>query len=154
MSAYFKSWSTLALVLLLTLAAGYNLPRPARRGGDLLDAVVAVQRHSPRFLVSEPTPPANWVKTGALYLCRRPRTAEEMDALSKYPGRPDSRWLGVVCFKGTSDPHQLDVPWVSEGGNRCLHYGTFVVFGDAEMLEEVRIILTGEGFQLTRHLWH
>jgi hypothetical protein len=141
---------TLALVCVLAVAAGYALPRPARRGGDLLDAVAAVQRRSPRFLISEPVPPANLVRTGALYLCRTPRTAQDVDGLSKHPSRPDPRWAGVVCFKGTADPDQLDVPWVSDGGDRCLDYGTFAVFGDPEMLREVRAILAAEGFQLAR----
>jgi hypothetical protein len=150
MSPYLKSWSALAVISLLALAAGYNLPRPGRQGGDMLDAVMAVQRRSPRFLISEPTPPANWVQTGALYLCRKPRTAADLDGLSQHPCRPDPRWAGVVCFRGTADPHQLDVPWVSAGGDGCLHYGAFAVFGDPEVLQDMRAILAAEGFQLAR----
>ena len=69
-----------------------------------------------------------------------------MDGLSKHPGRPDPRWAGVVCFKGTADRHPAYVPWVAEGGDRCLDYGRFAVFGDPDMLREVRATLAAEGF--------
>jgi hypothetical protein len=141
------SWC-LAGLLALAAVYGWNASRqPGRRGGDMLDAVAAVQRRSPRFLVSEPVPRANWARGGALYLCRTPRTAAEVDDLGKQPSRPDPSWAGVVCFKGTGDPHELDFPWVSEGGDRCLLYPEFAVFGDPEMLNEVRAILSAEGFQ-------
>ena len=74
-------------------------------------------------------------------------TAEDVDGLSKYPWRPDPRWEGAVCFKGTADPRQIYVPWAWEGGDLCLDYGDFVVFGDPELLREVRAILDAEGFQ-------
>src|SRR5262245_26644737 len=111
----------LVLVAVLALAAGYALPRPpARRGGDMLDAVAAVQRRSPHFLVSEPFPSANWLPSGTLYLCRTTRSAEDVERLSKDPRRADPRWAGVVCFKGTADPQQVgEVPWVARGGDRC-----------------------------------
>jgi len=146
-----KSWVRLAVASALALAAGYALPRPGRQTGDLLDAVAAVQRRSPRFLVSEPRPPATWARAGALYLCRTPKTAEDLDALSKYPGRADARWAGVVCFQGTDHPRQSDLylPGDSEGGDRCLHYGAFAVFGDPELLQEVQAILAAEGFRPT-----
>jgi hypothetical protein len=152
---HLKSWVALALVSVLALATGYTLPRPGRRGGDMLDAVAAVQRRSPQFLVSEPMPRApmpraNWVQSGTLYLCRTPRTPEELDGLSKFPSRPHPRWAGVVCFRGTAEPGQVYIPWVSEGGDRCLDYGDFAVFGDPEMLQEVGAILAAEGFQLAR----
>jgi hypothetical protein len=95
-------------------------------------------------------PPASWAQTGALYLCRTPRTAADVDSLSKHPWRPDPRWVGVVCFKGTAHPKELYVPWVSEGGDRCLDYGVFAVFGDPELLREVRAVLAAEGFVLAR----
>jgi hypothetical protein len=117
----------------------------------MLDAVAAVQRRSPRFLVSEPMPTANWVRSGTLYLCRTARTAVEVDGLSKHPQLPDPNWAGVVCFKGTADPSQFDIPWVSEGGDRCLKYGVFAIFGDPEVLQEVRAILEAEGFQSAPH---
>jgi hypothetical protein len=154
MSQRLKCLLPLALASVLALAAGYALPRPGRRGGDMLDAVVAVQRRSPRFLVTEPTPPANWVQTGALYLCRAPRSAADVDGLGKQPSHLDPRWAGVICFKGTADPRQFDVPWVSGGGDRCLHYPDFAVFGDPELLQEVRAILAAEGFQLAPGSMH
>jgi hypothetical protein len=153
MSQHLKSWVPLALASLLALAAGYALSRSGRRGGDMLDAVAAVQRRSPRFLVSEPAPSANWARSGALYLCRRPRTAEDVDGLGKHPWTPDPRWAGVVCFKGLANLHLSRLsyfPWVSEGGDRCLDYGDFAVFGDPELLQEVRAILAAEGFQASR----
>lgn len=84
---YLKPWLLAAVVAVFALAAGYVLPRPSR-SGDMLDAVAAVQRHSPRFLVSEPMPPANWTKSGALFLCRTSRTAEELDGLISIPHMP------------------------------------------------------------------
>src|SRR5262245_61845599 len=148
MPKHLKPWVALALVSAVALAVGYALPRP-RRGGDLLDAVMGVQRRSPRFLISEPLPPANWAQTGALYLCRSPRSAEDVEALTLRPWRPE-RWAGVVCFRGTTDPNQHYVPWVTEAGDRCLDYGAFSVFGDPEVLQEVRAILAAEGFQPVR----
>jgi hypothetical protein len=150
MAIYSRSWVVLPGVFAVALAAGYTLPRPGE-AGDLMDAVAAVQRRAPRFLISEPTPPANWVRSGALYLCRAPRTVAEVDGLSKAPGEPDPRWAGVVCFKGTTDPNR---PYTSgvDGGPRCLEYGAFAVFGDPELLEEVRAVLAAEGFRPTHGL--
>ena len=149
MSQYFKPWGVPALALLLALAAGYALPRPGR-GGDMLDAVAAVQRRAPRFLISEPRPPANWAQAGTLYLCTTARTAADVDSLSKYPRRPDARWVGVVCFRATTDPRQIYFPGVAGDGHRCLDYGTFAVFGDPELLNEVQTILAAEGFPPAR----
>jgi hypothetical protein len=139
----------LILVSLIALATGYALPRRDRRGGDMLDAVMAVQRQAPLFLISDPMPAANWARTGALYLCRTSRTVEEMEGLRRFPGRSDPRWDGVVCFKGTADLHQayLYIPWVSEGGDHCIFYGTFAVFGDPKLLAKIRTILASKGFQ-------
>jgi hypothetical protein len=149
MSQYFKPWGALVLAVILALAAGYALSRLGR-GGDMLDAVAAVQRRSPRFLISEPLPTASWAQSGSLYLCRTARTAGEVDSLSKYPSRPDARWAGVVCFRGTADPCQGCLFGVAGGSHRCLDYGTFWVFGDAELLEEVQAILLAEGFAPAR----
>lgn len=146
MSLHLKSWPALVTVSALALAVGYSLPRPGRRGGDLLDAVAAVQWRSPRFLVSEPAPPGNWVRTGTFYLCRTARTAEELDGMSRYPRRAGPRWAGVVCFKGTAAPGHY-VPWVAEEADHCLRYGAFAVFGDPEELREVGAILAAEGFR-------
>jgi hypothetical protein len=149
MLQYFKPWGVPALVFILALAAGYALPRPGR-GGDMLDAVAAVQRRSPRFLVSEPLPPADWAQFGTLYLSRKAMTAAEADGLNKYPRQPDGRWAGVVCFRATADPRHVGFPGVAGSGHRRLDYGVFAVFGDPELLEEVQTILAAEGFPPAR----
>lgn len=141
-----KSWGFLGLSMALALAVGYLLPRPMRNHGDLLDAVAAIQRSSPHFLMSERLPPTNWVQAGILYLCTRPRSAEELDSLPKHAKAADPRWKGVVCFRGTSDPRPPYLPWVSEGGDGCLDYGQFTVYGDPQLLQEVRTILAAAGF--------
>src|SRR5262245_27285566 len=147
MSDHLKSRATAALGCVLALVAGFFLGRPGPRGRDMLDAVAAVQRRSPRFLVSEPRPRANWAQGGALYLCRSRRAVEDVDGLGKQPGQHDPGWAGVVCFKGTTDPNLIYHPWVMDGGDRCLRYRTFAVFGDPELLREVRLILAAEGFR-------
>jgi len=139
----------MALAVVSALAVGYMLPRPAHRGGDILDAVAAVQRRAPRFLTSEPSPPARWAHVGALYLCRSPKNVAEIEALSKYPWHVDPAWSGVVCFQGTNDPNRRYLAWLADGGERCLLYGGFAVFGDPDMLEEMRAILAAEGFHQT-----
>jgi hypothetical protein len=149
MAQLIRSWHTLPLVFVLALTTGYALPRSEGKGGDMLDAVAAVQRRSPYFLVSEPRPPANWVRFGALYLCRMPRAALKLEALGRYPQMLESTWDGVVCFRGTSDPREI-VPWAGAGGDHCLDYGDFAVFGDRDMVREIRAILAAEGFQLIR----
>lgn len=141
-----KNWFPLTLASVVALAVGYVLPR-SPRPGDMLDAIAAVQRRSPYFLVSEPMPPANWARTGAVYLCRSPRTAADLDLLNTVPRLPDDRWTGVVCFRGTAEPRQVYVRWASEGSDRCLDYGTFAVFGDPDLLEEVQPLLADAGFQ-------
>ena len=145
MSQALKSLAPLVLVALAALAVGRALPRP-RGGGDMLDAVAAVQRRSPHFLISDPKPYHNWAKGGALYLCRAPRTGDEMEALCKDRSRAGPGWAGVVCFRGTADPGFRYLPGASDGGANCLHYGAFAVYGDPEMLEEVREALAAEGF--------
>jgi hypothetical protein len=149
MSRYLKSRVSWAFLSVLALGAGYFLGRPASPVGDMLDAVAAVQRRSPRFLITEPVPPPNWVRGGALYLCRKPKTADDVDGLGRHPGRPDPRWAGVVCFKGTADPKQVYVPWVADGGDCRLQYGHFAVFGDPDLLQEVRAALAAEGLHPT-----
>ena len=141
-------WGPAALVFALGLTAGIALPQPrpaaSARSYDLMDAVAAVQRRSPRFLVSEPIPETTWVRTGTVYLCRRPRTAHEADTLSKFR-LGDPRWAGVLCFQGTADP-SFHVTWQWADGETYLNYGTFVVGGDPGELDEVRAILASEGF--------
>ncbi|HEY1378091.1 MAG TPA: hypothetical protein VGF55_14920 [Gemmataceae bacterium] len=146
MTQHIKSWAPAALVL-IAVVTGYVYARFEWRDGDLMDAVAAVQRHSPLFLVSEPRPTGSWVKHGCLYLSRTPRTAEAMELMSKYPARRDPRWAGVVCFRGTGDQAPAYVPWVDDGGDRCLQYDSFAVYGDPELLAEVRAALDREGFR-------
>jgi hypothetical protein len=145
MSPRFKTRFALALVSVAALALGYVLPRAGRQGGDMLDAIAAVQRRSPRFVITERVPNVNWLRTGALYWSREPKTAEAMEELCIDPGHPDERWAGVVCFKGTADTN-LYIPWVVEGGHCCVRYDDFAVFGDPQTLAEVRLILAAEGF--------
>jgi hypothetical protein len=147
MPQHHKSWVHLVLVSAVGLATGYILPRPSRRGGDMLDAVAAVQRRAPRFVISEPAPGGTWARTGELYLCLSPKTVDQVDGLSKYPGRADHRWAGVVCFRGTADPNARYVPWVSEKGKHRHLYGRFAVFGDPEEMRKVQAILAEEGFR-------
>jgi hypothetical protein len=147
MSRSIKLWT---VALTSALAVGYVLPRPGSQDGDILDAVAAVQRHSPKFLISAPNPRANWANSGALYLCRTHKTAIEVESLPKDPRLTDSAWKGVVCFIGTDDPNLYDHPWISEGGDRCLRFGRFAVFGDADMLQEVHEILVSAGFRRLR----
>lgn len=154
MLRHVKSWGSAALLVALGLTVGVSMPRPARpvrpaadtRGHDLMDAVAAVQRRSPRFLISEPLPETRWVHTGTVYLCRRPKTTQETDTLNKFRFG-DPRWAGVLCFQGTADPSLL-VTWQWSGGGAYLDYGTFVVGGDPRELGEVRAILESEGFPL------
>jgi hypothetical protein len=141
----------MALGFVSALAIGYMLPRPAHRNGDILDAVAAVQRRAPRFLISEPLPPARWAHIGAVYLCRNPKSVAEIEAMSKYPWDVDPSWTGVVCIQGTNDPNRRYLAWLSDGGDRCLNYGGFAVFGDPEMINEVSAILTAEGFHVASH---
>ena len=146
MTQHVKSWAPAALVL-IAVVTGYVYARFEGRDGDMMDAVAAVQRHSPHFLVSEPQPMPDWVKDGCLYLSRTPRTAQAMDLMSKYPAQRDSSWAGVVCFRGTACPTAVYVPWVADGGDLCLQYGSFAVYGDPELLAEVRAALDREGFR-------
>ncbi len=154
MSSQMKSsirWSLLALV---ALALGYALPRPQRRGADLLDAAAAVQRRAPLFLVSESEPSAGWVRQGSLYLCRSARGLAEIAALKHNPWRRGSRWAGIVCFRGTVDPSLAYDPWLSEADACCLHYGTFALYGDPNLVREIQSILALEGFHPGRSPIH
>lgn len=125
-------------------------PAHADRGRDMLDAVTAVQRRSPRFLISEPLPSSlwadNWALYGVVYLSRSPRTPDDVERISWIRDTDDPRWAGVVCFKGIRNPRDGYTPRASDD-DRCLKYGAFVVFGDAEMLQVVRDILAREGFK-------
>src|SRR5215211_9165063 len=145
MSQQMKSLAALLLASLAGLGAGRALPRPG--GGDMLDAVAAVQRRAPHFFISERKPCARWARAGGVYLCREPRTLEEVETLlCKDRSHTGPRWAGVVCFRGTADPSFSYTPGASDGGEGCLNYGAFAVYGDPEMLREVREHLAAAGF--------
>lgn len=147
-----RPWALLGLAV-LPVAAGFLLGRQAATGEpsrqDMLDAVVAVQRRSPLFLISGPYPGPRWPDSGHLYLCRSPQTVEDTERLVKYPrgcslGRP---WVGVVCIRGTADRDVVEHPWLTDGGDRCVRYGAFAVYGDPDLLRDVRAALDDAGFR-------
>jgi hypothetical protein len=143
-----KLFAALLLFVALALGAGYALPRPAR-GGDVYDAVAAVQRHSPHFLIGEPPPPPKQGRrTVAVYLSRTPMTVADIERLRKGPDRGGRDWEGVACFKDTTDPAVGYIPWVTDGGECCLRFRTFAVYGDPAVLREVRAILAAAGHRL------
>jgi hypothetical protein len=141
-----KLWT--AIAMMAAMACGYALPRPTRPNWGLLDAVAAVQRRKPHFLITEPVPTMQWAQSGSVYVCRTPKTPEQIERLGKYPLRHEAGWEGIVCFRGTRDLDRTYVPWINEGGERCLDCGAFAVFGDAGMLREIRDILAAEGCPL------
>ena len=147
-----RSGGLLAVLFVTGFATAYTLKRTARADHrrDMLDAVTAVQRRSPRFLISEPLPSSvwsdNWAQYGVVYLCRSPRTPEDVDRIGSVRDTNDARWEGIICFKGIRNPRDAHTPWRSDN-DRGLKYGGFVVFGDAGMLQEVRDILAREGFK-------
>src|SRR5437016_4632956 len=91
-------WSLLALISSVCLVTGYVLRRPEKRGGDILDAVVAVQRQCALNLIPERGRPANWVTDSGFYLCQTSQTPEELDRLIKDPRTYNDRWHGIVYF--------------------------------------------------------
>jgi hypothetical protein len=143
-----KLWCLFVLIAAASLTAGYVLPRPQapNQGRDVLDAVAAVQRRIPLNLIPEPAAPYNWVEEGGIYLSRTRKTPEELDRLPKDPARFDDRWQGVVYFK--AGPHRGDVrrPFMPADGEHALDYGTFAVFGDPKMIQQVHSILAEQGF--------
>ncbi len=116
----------------------------------MLDAIAAVQRHSPMFLVGErgAARPC-WMRDGGIYMSRTTMTPVEAEGLPKDPSRGDARWRGVVFFKGCADRGR-HLPLVESWGDRCLDYGDFAVYGDHALLEEMRPILARAGFQTVR----
>ena len=148
MSYFLRSLFLLGLVSALSLAAGYALPRPAKQtGGDMLDAVAAVQRHTPLFLVTERGCPPNWGTEGGIYLSRTSKSQDELENLTTDPDGPDSRWHGVVYFKAWAHRDRVEYFFLSGPRDRVLDYGGFAVYGDPELIQEVRSILASEGFQ-------
>jgi hypothetical protein len=148
MSPQVRSWFLLGLVSAMSLTAGYALPRPApRAGGDMLDAVAAVQRHSPLFLMTERGCPPSWVTDGGIYLSRSGKSSDDVEDLVKHPNGYDDRWHGVVYFKGCAHRDRVALPFLSGPPERVLDYGDFAVYGDPDLLREVRSTLEGAGFR-------
>jgi hypothetical protein len=136
----------LLLTAALSLAAGYVLPRPAKKGGDMLDAVAAVQRRCRLYVTAERGQSDNWVPEGGVYLSRTSRTPEELDRLLKDSRTYDEHWDGVVYFKGCGRHRQRVLPFLPAPADRALDYRDFGVYGDPALLKEVRSILAQEGF--------
>jgi hypothetical protein len=148
MSHHLRLWFLLGLVSALSLVAGYALPHPAKKtDGDMLDAVAAVQRRSPLFLITERGCPPSWVTEGGVFLSRTGKTTDDVEDLDKQPRGYDDRWRGVVYFKACAHRGRVDLPLLSGPRERLLDYGDFAVYGDPELLQEVRAILEGAGLQ-------
>jgi hypothetical protein len=141
-----RSWFLLPLIAALSLAGGYVLPRPAKKGGDMLDAVAAVQRHCPLYVTAERGQPDNWVAEGGIYLSHTSRTPEELDHLLKDSRSYDEHWAGVVYFKACGRHRERMLPFLPGPGDRILDYGDFGVYGDPDLVKEVRSILLEQGF--------
>jgi hypothetical protein len=117
--------------------------------GDMLDAVAAVQRRSPLFLTTERGCSRRWVTEGGIYLSRTSKTPDDVEDLRKDPRYYDNRWHGVVYFKAYADRDRVSFSFMSGAGDRLLDYGDFVVYGDPELVQEVRSVLTSAGFEPT-----
>jgi hypothetical protein len=140
-------WLVVPMVSALSLGVGYALPRPEKKGGDMLDAVAAAQRRCPLFLVPERGCPPSWVTDGGIYLSRTAKTVDEVEALEKNPRGYDERWHGVIYFKACVLRDRAGLPFLSGAGNRLGDYGDFAIYGDPELLQEVHSILESAGFQ-------
>jgi hypothetical protein len=147
MSQQVRSWFLLGLVSAVSLAAGYALPRPAKKGGDMLDAVAAVQRRDPLCLIAERGRPYSWVAEGGIYLSRTSKTPQDVEELVKDPASYNDGWQGVVYFKACAQRDEVIVSFLPGAGDRVLDYGGFAVYGDPELLQEVRSILAEQGFE-------
>jgi hypothetical protein len=134
------------LIAALSLAAGYVLPRPAKNGGDMLDAVAAVQRRCRFYVIAEPGQPNNSVAEGGVYLSRTSRTPTELDRLLKDSRTYDEHWDGVVYFKACGRSRQRLLAFLPAPADRALDYRDFGVYGDPALLKEVRSILAEQGF--------
>jgi hypothetical protein len=141
-----RSCWLLVLIAALSLASGYVLPRPAKKGGDMLDAVAAVQRRCRVYVTAEPGLPNDWIAEGGLYLSRTNRTPAELDCLLKDSRTYDEHWDGVVYFKACGRHRQRLLAFLPAPADRALNYRDFGVYGDPALLKEVRSILAEEGF--------
>jgi hypothetical protein len=140
------SFRLLVLIAALSLAAGYALPHPVKKGGDMLDAVVAVQRRCPVYVTAEPRQPSNWIAEGGIYLSRSSKTPTELDHLLKDSRVYDEHWDGVVYFKACGLHRERLLAFLAAPADRALNYRDFGVYGDPAMLQEVRSILAEQGF--------
>jgi hypothetical protein len=113
----------------------------------MLDAVAAVQRRCPLFLMPQRGRPHCWVTDGGIYLSRTSKSQDELENLTTDPDGPDSCWHGVVYFKAWVHRDRVEYYFLSGPRDRVLDYGAFVVYGDPELIQEVRAILASEGFQ-------
>jgi hypothetical protein len=150
-------WVTFGLIAVLSVGLGAVLPHPqgneacSRKGsGDMLDAVAAVCRRILVHVVSERALCQDYRERG-IYVSRGVKTHDEVEGLLKEPARYDDRWSGVLYFKGCPkrDPANAGL-LVAIWGADCLDYGSFAIYGDRDMLQEVGAILEAEGFRTTR----
>jgi hypothetical protein len=142
-----RLWCLFALAATVFLAAWSVVPRPTRRGHDILDAVAAVQRRCPLNFIAERGPTCNWVTDGGVYLSRVGKTPEELDRLLKDWRGYDDRWDGVIYFKARGAHRERVLPFQYAPTGRALDYGDFGVYGDPELLKATRTILADEGFE-------
>jgi hypothetical protein len=144
-----RSWCLLVLVAAASLTAGYVLPRPRppKKGADMLDAVAAVLRRRPLHLAGEPAAPYSWEGDGGVYLSRTYKTSKELDYLIKDAGHYDDGWKGVVYFKVCSGRGSVVYPFLPADGEHALDYGEFAVYGDPELVQEVRVVLADQGYE-------
>jgi hypothetical protein len=112
----------------------------------MLDAVAVVERRCPLFLMTERGCPSSWVTSGGIYLSRTARTPDEVEDLVKDARCFDDRWRGVVYIKACADRDRVILPFGPHAGDRLLDFGDFVVYGDPELLQQVRSILESAGF--------
>jgi hypothetical protein len=147
MTRHPKLWLVVPVASALSLGVGYALPRPEKKGGDMLDAVAAAQRRCPLYLIPERGCPPSWVTEGGIYLSRTGKTVDEVEHLEKDPRGYDDRWHGVVYFKACVHRDRADFPILSGPRERVLDYGDFAVYGDPELLQVVCPILESAGFQ-------
>jgi hypothetical protein len=137
----------IAFVSVVCLAVGYVVHHPEKRGGDILDAMAAVQRHCPLYLIPERGRPSNWATDGGFYLCETSQRPKEMDRLIKDPRSYNERWHGIVYFKACGRRSPLYLPFVPGPDDHTLDCGGFMVYGDPELVRTVRSILADEGFE-------
>jgi hypothetical protein len=150
MFKHLRLWWPFALAAVVFVAGWYAVPRRPKKGGDILDAVAAVQRRCPLVVVTELRSGATEsVTERGMYLTRNYKTPEELDHLGKYPELYDNRWDGVLYFKSRGARRDTHLPFLPAPADRALTYGDFAVYGDPELLKEARRILAEVGFETT-----